>query len=97
MFKRNLRRLFVRFTDGEVKTSVTSSVIWGDFTFRQIGLALCPVLVCCLAVRFFVCGDDNDYSDDRRRQPRRLGAARKRAGQGRRLLRRVAPLGAVCL
>jgi hypothetical protein len=40
MFKRNLRRLLFRFNHSEVKTSVTSSVIWGDFTFRQIGLAL---------------------------------------------------------
>jgi hypothetical protein len=48
MFQRNLLRPFVRVTNGEVKTPVTSSVIWGDFTFKQMGLALCPLLVCCL-------------------------------------------------
>ena len=48
MFERNLRRPFVRFTDSEVKTPATLSVIWGDFTFRQIGLALTALLVCCL-------------------------------------------------
>ncbi len=57
MFKRNLRRLFVRFTCGAVKitcgereTSTTSSVVWRDFTLKQIGLALCPLLVCCLVL-----------------------------------------------
>ena len=55
MFKGNLRRPFVQFTGGEVKSNAskmkmpaTSSVIWGDFTYRRLGLALCPLLVCCL-------------------------------------------------
>ncbi len=47
MFKRNLRRPLVRFIRSKVKTSATSSIVWGDFTFRQLG-ALTALLVCCL-------------------------------------------------
>jgi hypothetical protein len=34
MFKRNLLRPFVR-VNGEVKTSATSSVVWGDFLYAE--------------------------------------------------------------
>lgn len=48
MFKRNLRSSSDPLAQSEVKRSALASVIWGDITFRQTGLALSALLVCCL-------------------------------------------------